>query len=94
MMGWKSKFTLLLVVYFAGFATAIYMLAPVEPQNHDVQSNVIGRVRQFDISSLKSERFSESFACHMKNCITKARGVAVYLKDKLSVYEADKLTDS
>ena len=94
MRGWKSKFTLLLIVYFAGFATAIYFLAPVEPQEHDVQSNLIGRVRQIDISSLKSERFSEGFAGHMKKCITKARGMAVYLKDKFSDYEADKLTDS
>ena len=28
-MGWRSKFVLMLVVYFAGFATAIYCLAPV-----------------------------------------------------------------
>jgi hypothetical protein len=27
-MGWRSKFIFLLVVYFAGFATAIYYLAP------------------------------------------------------------------
>lgn len=27
-MGWRSKFIFLLVIYFAGFATAIYYLAP------------------------------------------------------------------
>lgn len=27
-MGWRSKFVFLLIVYFAGFATAIYCLAP------------------------------------------------------------------
>ncbi len=27
-MGWRSKFIFLLIVYFAGFATAIYYLAP------------------------------------------------------------------
>jgi hypothetical protein len=27
-MGWRSKFVFMLVVYFAGFATAIYCLAP------------------------------------------------------------------
>lgn len=27
-MGWRSKFVFVLVVYFAGFATAIYCLAP------------------------------------------------------------------
>ena len=28
MRGWRTKFIFLLIVYFAGFATAIYMLAP------------------------------------------------------------------
>ncbi|HBG77306.1 MAG: hypothetical protein WC765_03925 [Phycisphaerae bacterium] len=27
-MGWRTKFIFLLVIYFAGFATAIYYLAP------------------------------------------------------------------
>jgi len=27
-MGWRSKLLLMLIVYFAGFATAIYYLAP------------------------------------------------------------------
>jgi hypothetical protein len=27
-MGWKSRFLFLLIVYFSGFATAIYYLAP------------------------------------------------------------------
>lgn len=28
MFGWRSKFLLALIIYFAGFATAIYTLAP------------------------------------------------------------------
>ena len=32
MRGWRSKFIFLLIVYFAGFATAIYALAPT-PQD-------------------------------------------------------------
>ncbi len=30
-MGWRSKFVFVLIVYFAGFATAIYCLAPAPP---------------------------------------------------------------
>ncbi|MGD0785409.1 MAG: hypothetical protein ABR969_06325 [Sedimentisphaerales bacterium] len=30
-MGWKGKFVFLLIVYFAGFATAVYYLAPQGP---------------------------------------------------------------
>ena len=32
-MGWRSKILLLLIVYFAGFATAIYHLAPAGPND-------------------------------------------------------------
>jgi len=32
MGAWRSKFIFLLIVYFAGFATAIYILVPV-PEN-------------------------------------------------------------
>ena len=94
MRGWKSKFTLFLVVYFAGFATAIYVLAPVVSEEQEAQSNIIGRIRQFDISSLKSGQFSEDFTCHIKKCMTKAMGMGVYLKDKFSDYEAGKQTDN
>jgi hypothetical protein len=29
-MGWKTKIVFLLIIYFAGFATAIYYLAPAD----------------------------------------------------------------
>ena len=34
-MGWKSKLLFMLIVYFAGFATAIYYLAPAGVQSRD-----------------------------------------------------------
>ena len=98
MKGWKGKLTILLIVYFAGFATAIYMLAPVAGQESDEESGVAGRIRQFDISSLKSEEFNGKFNCRMKKCMTKVKDVTgdltVYLKGKFSKDEADKQTDS
>ncbi len=33
-MGWRSRFVSTLVVYFAGFATAIYCLAPAPELNN------------------------------------------------------------
>jgi hypothetical protein len=30
-MGWKGKFVFLLIIYFAGFGTAVYYLAPPGP---------------------------------------------------------------
>jgi hypothetical protein len=37
-MGWRSKLLFLLVVYFAGFATAIYYLAPSGTNSHQTDS--------------------------------------------------------
>lgn len=37
-MGWRSKFLFLLIVYFAGFATAIYYLAPSGGKDYQTDS--------------------------------------------------------
>ncbi len=38
-MGWKGKFIFLLIVYFAGFATAVYYLAPPGENNNGVTAS-------------------------------------------------------
>jgi hypothetical protein len=38
-MGWKGKFVFLLIVYFAGFATAVYYLAPSGENNNVVSAS-------------------------------------------------------
>jgi hypothetical protein len=53
--GWRNKFIFLLVVYFAGFATAIYCLAPA-PQDTDNHSGKKG----FAHLTFKSEEFAIS----------------------------------
>ncbi|MFA6186807.1 MAG: hypothetical protein WC770_06320 [Phycisphaerae bacterium] len=47
-MGWRSKFIFLLVVYFAGFATAIYYLAPNGRVNSGSGGYVSGSADQSD----------------------------------------------
>ena len=54
--GWRNKLIFLLVVYFFGFATAVYCLAPV-PQN---TGNRTGE-KSFAHSALKSDEFAMSF---------------------------------
>ena len=54
--GWRNKLIFLLVIYFAGFATAVYCLAPV-PQN---AANRTGE-RSFVYSALKSDEFAVAF---------------------------------
>lgn len=63
-MGWRSKFVLLLMVYVAGFATAIYCLSPApDPEP--------GQVRQTGgvLAKLKSEEFTQSVNSGMHKAI-------------------------
>jgi len=70
MTGFRSKFIFLLVVYFAGFATAIYCLAPA-PENQVNQSCEKG----FAYSALKSDEFAQSFNAGMQKCLGFGRDV-------------------
>ena len=83
MGGWKSKILFVLVVYFAGFATAIYMLAPV-PENYSGQFGEEGS----SYSALKSDEFVQSFNAGMHKCLdfTKyaALRVSRFAKQKLN----------
>ena len=82
MGAWKTKLIFLLIVYFAGFATAIYCLAPV-PENQSSQVEE----KSFVNSALKSNEFAQSFNAGMHKCIdfgkTAAQRVSTFLKQKL-----------
>jgi len=88
MTGWRGKIIFLLVVYFAGFATAIYCLAPV-PEN---QANQSGR-KGFVYSAFKSDEFAKSFNAGMHKCIDFGKDVASragkFAKQKLDQRQAD-----
>ena len=71
MGGWRSKMVFLLVVYFAGFATAIYALAPV-PENKTIQ-HASG---SFTYSALNSDKFAQSFNVEMRKCLDLAKDAA------------------
>jgi hypothetical protein len=88
MGGWRSKFIFLLVVYFAGFATAIYCLAPVTDEPA-YQSSEKG----FAYSALKSDEFAKSFNVGMHKCLyygkDAAHRLSAYLKQKHDEYQPD-----
>ncbi|MHC4457284.1 MAG: hypothetical protein ACYS0I_09360 [Planctomycetota bacterium] len=90
MGGWRKKLVFLLIVYFAGFATAIYCLAPV-PENQAEKSAEKG----FAHSALKSGEFAQSFNTGLHKCIdfgkTAAQHVAEFVKQK---YESRQQKDS
>jgi hypothetical protein len=67
--GWRSKLIFLLIIYFAGFATAIYTLAPT-PKS-DGQATLGGFVARHSEngSRITSEEFVESFNAGMHKCV-------------------------
>ena len=71
MRTWRGKLVFLLIVYFAGFATAIYTLAPV-PENQARQS----REKSFTYSALKTDEFAQSFNTGMHKCLVFGRDFA------------------
>jgi len=82
MSSWRTKLIFLLVVYFAGFATAIYTLAPA-PEKRAHQH----REKQFAYAAIKSDRFAKSFNRGMHKAIDfgkdATRSAGAFLKQKL-----------
>jgi len=82
MGAWRSKLIFLLIVYFAGFATAIYCLVPVP----DEQSCRFSE-KSFAYSALKSDEFAKSFNIGMYKCLDfgkdAAQRLSTFLKQKL-----------
>ncbi|MHC4692865.1 MAG: hypothetical protein ACYS67_08985 [Planctomycetota bacterium] len=74
--GWRNKLIFLLVVYFFGFATAIYCLAPV-PQN---SGNLTGE-RDFANSALKSDEFAIAFNEGLHKVINFSKSAALRTAD-------------
>jgi hypothetical protein len=63
-MGWRTKFVSLLIVYAAGFATAIYCLAPA-PDPEAQQPLQLAQVG----SALNSQKLVKSFNSGMHKCL-------------------------
>lgn len=88
MSGWRTKFIFLLIVYFAGFATAIYCLVPV-PEDADSQACE----KTFMHSALKSDELAQSFSVKMHTCLDFAQKAAghtgSFIKQKLDQRKTD-----
>lgn len=72
----------MLIVYFAGFATAIYMLAPTPEGGPNKSFNI-----PFSSSKFDSEEFVKSFNAGMHKCFAfgkvAAMHTAEFIKEKL-----------
>jgi hypothetical protein len=80
--GWRTKFIFLLIVYFAGFATAIYMLAPAPKGSAEKSFGNISSVSAFN-----SQEFAKSFNAGIHKCLAfgkeAAWNTAEFIKEKL-----------
>jgi len=84
MRGWRTKLIFLLIVYFAGFATAIYALAPA-PNNHVGQAHE----KSLAYTALKSNELAKSFNQGMHKCIDFGKCAA----RRMGAFISQKLTD-
>lgn len=80
-MGWKGKFIFLLIIYFSGFATAIYVLAP------SPESMANGQTNQASVGSAGGE-FTNQLNIAMHKFIPIAKKAAVktgqYIQEKMN----------
>jgi hypothetical protein len=80
--GWRTKFIFLLIVYFAGFATAIYMLAPAPEGSNSKSFSSIS-----SDSGFNSQEFVKSFNAGMHKCLAfgkvAACHTAEFIKEKI-----------
>ena len=72
-MGLRGKILLVLVVYFAGFATAIYALAPADKK---VTSQDETRPLSFPQTFTKSDQFAKEVSQTIRRCIDSGKELA------------------
>jgi len=69
---YRTKFVFLLFVYFTGFATAVYCLAPVPADAGQNQQE-----KSFVSSIVKSDEFALSFNEQMHKCLNFTKDMAL-----------------
>ena len=88
MIGFRTRFFFLLVVYFAGFATAVYILSPTPEAGTEP-----GQAKNFK-SALKSEQFTQAINSGMHKCVGLGKDIAErasdLIKEKLAEMQAEQ----
>ncbi len=78
MFGFRGKILFTLVAYFAGFATAIYFLAPVDAEAMEIKEETLGvdySERKFD-----TDAFSQKTSVELHKFVNFAEGKASEVK--------------
>jgi hypothetical protein len=77
-MGWRTKFVCLLIVYCAGFATAVYCLAPTPKQGAAGSLNLAGIA-----GTIKSEELARSVSSGIHKCVGLGQEAAAELAKRI-----------
>jgi len=87
MYRWRRTILFALIVYFAGFATAIYAIAPVA----DARTNskvATEKIHNQNENVSASEQFALAFNSHMRKCLSfageHAEKIGEFIKTKLA----------
>lgn len=104
MRGWRAKLVFLLIVYFGGYATAIYTLAPA-PENKasvSAESSFFRSIKADTdehgsvFSVIKSDEFKQSVNSGIHKCLEFSKDAAwrtaMFIKQKID--ERQARTDS
>ena len=90
MLGWRSKLLMSLIIYFAGFATAIYMLAPATDRpgaTRNGNSSIISWAGSKQAQE-RSQQFAEVAGDRLRKFVSFAEEKAVQagniLKEKIT----------
>jgi len=87
MRGWRIKFVFLLIVYFGGFATAIYTLAPVSENKANASQSKMTEQKSSLYPTLKSDEFTKSLNSGIHKCIEFGKNAALrtakFIKQKI-----------
>ena len=84
MVGWRMKFVFLLVIYFAGFATAVYFIAPTPRE---------GRASPLRKDRLGGSVDSRELACAMNAGMHKAADLSKELAIRASVLIRERVKE-
>lgn len=86
-MRWQNKVLVVLIVYFIGFATAIYALAPVSTQAAGPTAPK-NQPQSLSHSLLKSDEFALKFNSGMRSCLKAGSDAAIrtgeFIKGKMA----------
>ncbi len=81
------KFIFLLIIYFAGFATAIYILAP--PTDAQLCSGNTAAVA----STVEPSRFVQTFSAGLHKCVGFGKEAAIQLGGKMKEKIEEKMNE-